>query len=123
MDYDFDLSEYSNYNKKNNVILKPGFILIDRYILKQKLKNNFWLCFDLRYGNYVSIKIKNITFGYIDNENLEINFLKKIFKKNFDEDWVQSLKKYYAKNPYILSQINFEEHTNIVQMLNSFIYK
>ena len=123
MDYDFDLSEYSNYNKKNNVILKPGFILINRYILKQKLKNNFWLCFDLRYGNYVSIKIKNISFGYIDNENLEINFLKKIFKKNFDEDWVQSLKKYYAKNPFILSQINFEEHTNIVQMLNSFIYK
>ena len=38
MDYDFDLSEYSNYNKKNNVILKPGFIIINRYILKQKLK-------------------------------------------------------------------------------------
>jgi serine/threonine-protein kinase SRPK3 len=49
--------------------------------------------------------------------------LKKIFKKNFDEDWMQFLKKYYKNNSYILSQINFEEHTNIIQMLNSFIYK
>ena len=97
--------------------------MINRYILKQKLKNNFWLCFDLRYGNYVSIKIKNISYGDIDNEDIEINFLKKIFKKNFDEDWMQSLKKYYKNNSYILSQINFEEHTNIIQMLNSFIYK
>ena len=97
--------------------------MINRYILKQKLKNKFWLCFDLRYGNYVSIKIKNISYGDIDNEDIEINFLKKIFKKNFDEDWMQSLKKYYKNNSYILSQINFEEHTNIIQMLNSFIYK
>ena len=87
------------------------------------MKNKFWLCFDLRYGNYVSIKIKNISFGDIDNEDIEINFLKKIFKKNFDERWLQSLKKYYKNNSYVLSQINFEEHTNIIQMLNSFIYK
>ena len=33
------------------------------------------------------------------------------------------MKEYYKNDSYILSEINFEEHTNIIQMLNSFMYK
>jgi len=87
------------------------------------LKNDFWLAYDIKYGNYVSIKIKNISLNEITNENLEIDFLKKIYKHNFSQEWIKSLKEYYKNDSYILSEINFEEHTNIIQMLNSFMYK
>ena len=87
------------------------------------MKNDFWLVYDIKYGNYVSIKIKNISLNEITNENLEIDFLKKIYKHNFSQEWIKSLKEYYKNNSYILSEINFEEHTNIIQMLNSFMYK
>ena len=87
------------------------------------MKNDFWLAYDIKYGNYVSIKIKNISLNEITNENLEIDFLKKIYKHNFSQEWIKSLKEYYKNDSYILSEINFEEHTNIIQMLNSFMYK
>ena len=87
------------------------------------MKNDFWLVYDIKYGNYVSIKIKNISLNEITNENLEIDFLKKIYKHNFSQEWIKSLKEYYKNDSYILSEINFEEHTNIIQMLNSFMYK
>ena len=96
--------------------------MINRYIIKQKLRNNFWLAYDIKYGNYVSIKIKKILSEEKD-EQLEIDFLKKIYKHNFSEEWIKSLKEYYKNDEYILSEINFEEHTNIIQMLNSFMYK
>ena len=96
--------------------------MINRYIIKQKLRNNFWLAYDIKYGNYVSIKIKKIS-SEENNEQLEIDFLKKIYKHNFSEEWIKSLKEYYKNDEYILSEINFEEHTNIIQMLNSFMYK
>ena len=87
------------------------------------MRNDFWLAYDIKYGNYVSIKIKNISLNEITNENLEIDFLKKIYKYNFSQEWINSLKEYYKNDAYILSEINFEEHTNIIQMLNSFMYK
>ena len=87
------------------------------------MKNDFWLAYDIKYGKYVSIKIKNISLNEITNENLEIDFLKKIYKHNFSQEWIKSLKEYYKNDSYILSEINFEEHTNIIQMLNSFMYK
>ena len=96
--------------------------MINRYIIKQKLKNNFWLAYDIKYGNYVSIKIKKILSEEKD-EQLEIDFLKKIYKHNFSQECIKSLKEYYKNDEYILSEINFEEHTNIIQMLNSFMYK
>ena len=58
--------------------------MINRYIIKQKLRNNFWLAYDIKYGNYVSIKIKKIS-SEENNEQLEIDFLKKIYKHNFSE--------------------------------------
>ena len=49
--------------------------------------------------------------------------MKKIYKYNFNKEWIKALKEYYKEDKYILSEINTEEHTNIIQMLNSFIYK
>ena len=96
--------------------------MINRYLIKQKLRNNFWLAYDIKYGNYVSIKIKKIS-SEENNEQLEIDFLKKIYKNNFSQEWIQSLKEYYKNDEYILSEINFEEYTYIIQMLNNFMYK
>ena len=123
-DCDFDLSEISNHNKNHNHKIKPGFVLINRYIIKQNLnKKNFFLAFDLKYGTYVAIHIINISFEETDVDDNEINFLKKIYKKNFCEEWIKSLKEYYKKDDYILSELIYEEHTNIIQMLNYFIYE
>ena len=123
-DCDFDLSDISNYNKNHNHKIKPGFVLINRYIIKQKLnKKNFFLAFDLKFGTYVALQIRNISYEEIDIDDNEINFLKKIYKKNFSEEWIASLKEYYKNNDYILSELIYEEHTNIIQMLNYFIYE
>ena len=123
VDYDLDLSEISHYNKgKYYNELKPGYVIINRYILKQKLKKNFWLSFDLKYGNYVSIKIIKINYDETIDD-IEINFLKKIYKYNFSPEWLKRLNEYYKKDNYILSELNFEEHTNIIQLLNYFIYE
>ena len=75
---EIDFSDISNNNIIINNIFKKGLVLINRYILKQKLNKNTWLSFDLKYGNYVSIKIKKILFDEIKNENIEIDFMKKI---------------------------------------------
>ena len=120
---EIDFSDISNNNIIINNIFKKGLVLINRYILKQKLNKNTWLSFDLKYGNYVSIKIKKILFDEIKNENKEIDFLKKIYKYNFDPEWIKSIKEYYKKDKYILNEINLIENTNIIQMLNSFIYE
>ena len=71
--------------------------MINRYIIKQKLKNNFWLAYDIKYGNYVSVRIKKIS-SEESNEQLEIDFLKKIYKHNFSEEWIKPLKEYYKND-------------------------
>ena len=123
-DFNLDLSEISNYSNGNYYKeIKSGNVLINRYILKQKLKKNFWLSFDLKYGNYVAIKIKKISIDEITLNDIEIDFLKKMCKYNFSPEWLKRLKEYYKKDDYILSELNFEEHTNIIQLLNYFIYE
>ena len=48
--YDVDLSDLSNNKNKNNNKIKKDSILNNRYILRQKLSENLWLSFDLKYG-------------------------------------------------------------------------
>ena len=68
------------------------------------MKNDFWLAYDIKYGNYVSIRIKNISLNEITNENLEIDFLKKIYKHNFSQEWIKSLKEYYKNDSYLCTK-------------------
>ena len=87
------------------------------------MKKNFWLAFDLKYGNYVAVKIIKISFDEILIDDIQIDFLKKMCKYNLSPEWIKRLKEYYKNDNYILSELNLEEHTNIIQLLNYFIFE
>ena len=122
--YDVDLSDLSNNKNKNNNKIKKDSILNNRYILRQKLSENLWLSFDLKYGTHVAIEIKKIEDDEKFSESKdkkEINFLKKLSKFNFDPEWIESLKIYYKNNENIINKLSIEENTNVIQLLNYFI--
>ena len=48
--------------------------------------------------------------------------MQEIEKHNFDEDWIKSLKEYHKDNYLILNELKTIDHTQIVQLLNAFIY-
>ena len=102
-----------------------GEILLDRYVIMQKIgyNNNSteWLSLDVKYNNYVSIKIQKSSQQYINSAYNEIEILNEIDKHNFDKKWVESLKEYYKDEPEKIKVI-LRDHTHIRQLLNSFIY-
>jgi len=119
----------SNEKKEKELSLNHvqiGEVLYERYIIKQKLghgnESSCWLAFDIKFGNYVAIKIQNLESKNIDNTYDEVEILNEVGKYNFDKDWLKSLKQYYKKDPLILTEINSIEHTNSIQLLNSFIH-
>ena len=81
-----------------------------------------WLALDTKYGNYVAIKIQKAAQQYIDAAYDEVEILQELANHNFDPSWLKSLKEYYKNEPEKLKEIETVEHTNIVQLLNSFIY-
>ena len=103
-----------------------GQVLLDRYIIKQNLDqdyfSSYWLALDIKYGNYVAIKIQGSNTGNIDESYNKIDILQEIGKHNFDEDWIKSLKKYHSDNPLILTELETIEHSQILQLLNAFIF-
>ena len=102
-----------------------GEILLDRYVIMQKIGYNTysteWLSLDVKYNNYVSIKIQKSSQQFIDYAYDEIEILNEIDKHNFDKKWVESLKEYYKDEPEKIKVI-LRDHTHIRQLLNSFIY-
>lgn len=85
-------------------------------------ESSCWLAFDIKFGNYVAIKIQNLESKNIDTIYDEVEILNEIGKHNFDKDWLKSIKEYYKKEPLILTEIDSIEHTNNIQLLNSFIH-
>ena len=106
--------------------LNKGQVLLERYIIKQNLgQDNFgsnWLALDIKYNNYVSIKINNSENKYLDEKNNEIDILEEIGEHNFDEDWIKSLKEYHKDEPLILTELENIEHSQVIQLLNTFVY-
>ena len=119
----------SKENKERKLSLNHvqiGEVLYERYIIKQKLghghESSCWLAFDIKFGNYVAIKIQNLESKNIDTTYDEVEILNEIGQHNFDKDWLKSLREYYKKDPLILTEIDSIEHTNNIQLLNSFIH-
>ena len=116
----------SDYKIEEEYNLVKGQVLLERYIIKQSLgKDNFssnWLALDIKYQNYVSIKIKNNEDKYINDKNNEIDILEEIGKHNFDKDWIKSLEEYHKDEPLILNELENIEHSKIIQLLNTFVY-
>ena len=103
-----------------------GEVLLKRYIIMQKLGyghfSTAWLALDTKFGTYVAIKIQKSAQQYIDAAYDEVEILQELANHNFDPSWLKSLKEYYKNEPEKLEEIESIEHTNIVQLLNSFIY-
>ena len=103
-----------------------GEILLDRYVIMQKLGyghfSTAWLALDNNYGNYVAIKIQKSDERYIQGAYDEIEILQALAKKNFDKEWISSLREYYKDDKEKLKELETVEHTQVVQLLNSFIH-
>ena len=103
-----------------------GEVLLERYIIMQKLGyghfSTAWLALDTKFGTYVAIKIQKSAQQYIDAAYDEVEILQELANHNFDPSWLKSLKEYYKDEPEKLEELESVEHTNVVQLLNSFIY-
>ena len=103
-----------------------GEILLDRYVIMQKLGyghfSTAWLALDNNNGNYVAIKVQKSDERYIQGAYDEIEILQALAKKNFDKEWIRSLREYYKDDEEKLKELETVEHTQVVQLLNSFIH-
>ena len=81
-----------------------------------------WLALDVKYNNYVAIKIQKSAQQYIDAAYDEVEILLELEKHNFDKLWVNSLINYYKDEPQKIKNGIKKDHSNICQLLNSFIY-
>ena len=103
-----------------------GEILLERYVIMQKLGyghfSTAWLALDSKYGNYVAIKIQKSEERYIWAAYDEVEILQELAKHNFDKEWLNSLKEYYKDEPEKLKNLEKNENSHVVQLLNSFIY-
>ena len=75
-----------------------GEILLDRYIIMQKLGyghfSTAWLALDNNNGNYVAIKVQKSDKRYIQVAYDEREILQSLSKKNFDKEWIRSYTSY-----------------------------
>ena len=103
-----------------------GEILLDRYVIMQKLGyghfSTAWLALDNNNGNYVAIKVQKSDERYIQGAYDEIEILQALAKKNFDKEWINSLREYYKDDKEKLNELETVEHTQVVQLLNCFIH-
>ena len=103
-----------------------GEILLNRYIILQKLGwgnySTTWMALDTKYKNYVAIKIQKSAQQTINVAYDEVEILTEIEKHINDEKWIKSLNKYWENEPEKLKKGNNKEHTQIMHLLNSFIY-
>ena len=116
----------SDYKVSGYHPVHVGEVLMDRYIIMQKLGwghfSTAWLALDTKYGNYVAIKIQKSAQQYIDAAYDEVEILQELEKHNFQKEWIDSVKEYYKDDPEEIADIEKVEHSHIVQLLNSFIY-
>ena len=116
----------SDYKPKGYHPVHIGEVLLDRYIITQKLGwghfSTAWLAFDIKHGNYVCIKIQKSDQRYINAAYDEVEILQELVKHNFDKEWLESLREYWKDEPEKIIDFDFMEHTQTVQLLNSFLY-
>ena len=99
---------------------------MNRYIILQKLGwgnySTTWMALDTKYKNYVAIKIQKSAQQNINTAYDEVEILTEIEKHINDEKWIKELNKYWENEPEKLKKGNIKDHTQILHLLNSFIY-
>ena len=100
----------SDYKPKGYHPVHVGEVLLDRYIITQKLGwghfSTAWLAFDTKHGNYVCIKIQKSDQRYINAAYDEVEILQELAKHNFDEEWLNCLKEYWKDNSFLYAGIH-----------------
>ena len=80
------------------------------------------MALDTKHKNYVAIKIQKSAQQNINAAYDEVEILTEIEKHINDDDWIKSLNKYWEDNPEKIKKGNIKDHTQILHLLNSFIY-
>lgn len=81
-----------------------------------------WLAKDLKYNTYVAMKVQKSAQHYLEAAYDEVEILQELEKHNYDPDWEQSVKVYWKDNPERIRTGIERDHSQVVQLLNSFIH-
>lgn len=86
-----------------------GEILLDRYIIIQKLGwghfSTVWLTKDLKFNSYVAIKVQKSAQHYLEAAYDEVEILDQVAKNWHSEDWQKSVAHYYKDDPELKARL------------------
>ena len=103
-----------------------GEVYLHRYLIMQKLGwghfSTVWLAKDLKYSTFVAIKIQKSAQHYLEAAYDEVEILQELEKHNYDPEWEESVKGYWKENPNKVKHGIERDHSQVVQLLNSFIH-
>jgi serine/threonine-protein kinase SRPK3 len=103
-----------------------GEVYLHRYLIMQKLGwghfSTVWLAKDLKYSTFVAIKIQKSAQHYLEAAYDEVEILQELEKHNYDPEWEESVKEYWTDNPEKTKHGIERDHSQVVQLLNSFIH-
>ena len=107
-----------------------GEILLDRYVIIQKLGwghfSTVWLTKDLKYNNYVAMKVQKSAQHYLEAAYDEVEILDQVASNWRTEEWKESIQGFYNEDPQLkglLEKWGMSGTTShCVQLLNSFIH-
>ena len=103
-----------------------GEIYLQRYQIMQKLGwghfSTVWLAKDLKYNTFVALKVQKSAQHYLEAAYDEVEILQELEKHNYDPEWEESIKAYWTGNPSRIRHGIERDHSQVVQLLNSFIH-
>lgn len=89
-----------DYKKGGYHTVYVGEVLIDRYVIMQKLGwghfSTVWLARDFKYGTYVAIKVQKSANHYLDAAYDEVELLQKAAKYSTSNEWKERLRKIHG---------------------------
>lgn len=104
-----------------------GEILIDRYVIVQKLGwghfSTVWLARDNMYQSYVALKVQKSASHYTEAAYDEVEILDVVARNAHGADWINSVNRYKMGDPTYQEKGGYSiEDCHTVQLLNSFIH-
>ena len=103
-----------------------GEVYLDRYMVIQKLGwghfSTVWLTKDIKFDTYVALKVQKSAQHYLDAAYDEVEILQELENHNYEEEWIRSVRHYWRENPEKIKTGVTKGHSQVVQLLNSFIH-
>jgi serine/threonine-protein kinase SRPK3 len=107
-----------------------GEVLLDRYVIIQKLGwghfSTVWLTKDLKYNNYVAMKVQKSAQHYLEAAYDEVEILDQVATNWRTEEWKNSIEGFYKDDPQLKALLEkwgmSGTTSHCVQLLNSFIH-